>query len=551
MKLIHFIFLADNTTIYKELITTSNLIKSFSCILAKTPAFLYTTEKPKTTMLDVSAGSFPFFKLHKQYEKSPKLTYPWFFEDLDFSKMFYFNKPLYIENVNTKEKIELKRGDAFLRGIIFRENELWLFYKNFTYFAINLNDIDLTKKIIYLDQLPHRRITTDNNILNECKIIAYGNVKESSAGAAANAWGVVNENVFAEIPLQYEEKFEYDLLKFNNDLKVEMSVEHNDLNVNSLFGKGAIPNFSYFLNNHKLNIFISETLSLSQSNILTFRLYGSTEYINLDPPTTNFFKGDKFLDYLFTNGSAFMTSKNYANQQLNFTKEQTTLNKQIADLNISKSVIGGITGLVTQPISGAISGTLAAGGNPAGGIIGGISGGLNAAYDAAFGIAGSALSYKQTELNNRIALANAENNIAMINAQQEDLSRQSDITYSNDKAKASVNVGFNQGYIFNSSSNKISLNFYMWEHSDKMKKLLNDHYKIYGWKNNKLFTFKKEIKKSPKFDHVKINNCIVRNIPKIYLDIIIDQFNKGIWFLNDQELTDIYNLNWKENKIWN
>lgn len=543
-----FYFLPNKTKNYGALIASDNLIKTFNSILPKTALFITTTNSVWDEVRDyirIKGSSLSESEFYNQYTQSVNFN-GYTLEGLNLLKTYFFDDSFYLRNGKNIKVI--KHRDNFLKAAFFNNDEIWLFYKNLTAKKIRTDALILSDNhdAVYLDDYTDLAVNLSLNGLSRAVwYTVFGNIRPNIEISNFD-YGWIPENALSEIPLFYEEEFKFDLnWKKEYNLKLECSAEHNDIILHSFYGMSKINNFTYFLNKTSFNIFIGETFTLGPSGVLTARLFGDNNIINLDPATSAFYKTDKFLDYLFTNGSAFMTSKNYADLNYSFTEQSNKLSKDMAITSLVKSIFGGLTGIGNGVISSASQGFLT--GGPVGAIAGGISGGISSGVGAAFGIAGSALSFQQTELNNKIALSNAQQNIDMINAKQEDLSRQSNAVFSNDRAKNSIQFGYNlDGCKINSVDNG-DIVFYKWGYSKAMKETINNHYKMYGWKNNKLIEFNNTIKKSPKFDYVKINNCVVKNTPKIYHDTIINVLNAGVWFCSDLTLEDIYNIDFKEN----
>lgn len=341
----------------------------------------------------------------------------------------------------------------------------------------------------------------------------------------------------------YEVKVDYDFnLEDEYDIKLKMSYFNNELTFFGLFFSQELINYDAYNSSSKLTFYISEILSFDYSNKLsiTFRERSNKfkEYVMYcDIYSYTMTKSDNFTNYMLNNGSQYMVSQVYAMNNLELNKQmQENMNSQAA-FNVVWSIFQGMsnTGLSTL-MGGEKFGT-------GGAIASGVSSGLSAVGNTI----NSVYSQESTRIQGEMSVLSAKNAINQLNAQRSDLSKSSVLNYTNSTTQYYQN--------YSALTSKINL----WEdkafilsktYSNEVKEKINWFYKLYGWKNGNQFLLKSNVKKSPKFDYIEMDNIFITGIPKIWMDMIVNVFREGVWLINDENLENLNYVNFKENILY-
>lgn len=322
----------------------------------------------------------------------------------------------------------------------------------------------------------------------------------------------------------------------NYDIKLFLSSIHNGLYLISGSFTYEITSYESFIYSDTLIGYLQEFLLVGENNkiAITFKNRDGNKYINLvDCYDYYLKKSDSYTDYMLTNGSQYMTAKSYASTMVDLTQQMNSAKEGIAIFDSIMSIFSAVTSTGASILSGASEF----------GVMGAGVMGANSGVRGVQNIGDSVGNIVTTQIQNQMNLATAQNAVNMLNAQANDLKRNLDVSFSN--------KGFDYLSIVKSYGGNVGdILLYSVSYSSDVMDKINWFYKIYGWKNGNQFELTNNVKKSPKFDYVEMQNIFTTGLPAIWKDMVVNFFKAGIWLINDETIEDINAVEFKDNILY-
>lgn len=363
---------------------------------------------------------------------------------------------------------------------------------------------------------------------------------------------IINEYVMSNASRLWGKIYEYKIpLDIDNDIKLSYTSTHTHITFLNPYVSIELNGYELFLRDDLLSMLVREYLAISGTSY-SLETYNK-EYYNIYENKTS--------DYAFVRSSAYDSYMYSNSSQVNLAKNQ-------AKFNLAMTAISGVVNTVSEvaKLPFAILGSGMNFAMGAGVISNALGGHTQTAIENGMelGMKKGALTGGQSIFNSLMntvsGIVNADFALKQIDAQLNDMKNVYTSRYSNETQAAINNYRlyrnyyepyWNQGttwsrFKYNSIQNDILL---IHSYSNDIKNVLNTFYKLYGWKNNEIYTITDKAKKNPKYDYIQVENIISEDIPAVYKDYIIREINNGIWLLNDPNLKTL-EIPFKDNKIY-
>lgn len=431
---------------------------------------------------------------------------------------------VYFYNEDEEEK-------QILIGEINYENNLagdfWNYYRYQYYNILKCEENDINEQADWSNSYNR----TDESYKESNLYKTYQNENVKLIGSVITDLNDYSSNNF------YMYKFNTKLYNNENyDIKLFLSSIHNGLYLISGSFTYEITSYESFIYSDSLIGYLQEFLLIGENNkiAITFKNRDGKKYINLSDCYDYYLKkSDSYTDYILTNGSQYMTSKSYADTMVDLTTQMNSAKEGIAIFDSIMSIFSAATSTGASILSGASEF----------GVVGAGVMGANAGVRGIQNIGNSVGNVVTTQIQNQMNLASAQNAVNMLNAQANDLKRNLDVSFSN--------KGFDYLSIVKSYGGSVGdILLYSVSYSSDVMDKINWFYKLYGWKNGNQYELTSDVKKSPKFDYVEMQNIFTTGLPAIWKDMVVNFFKAGVWLINDETIEDINAVEFKDNILY-